>query len=134
MFNNQIITLMTIEQMRKLPKQVANCSEVSIEVRIDSLCNSLISRGYLMVNRRGEYRLTLKGWSAIQREIIILVADEDEGRVRARMKKMKQLYAVIRQEIDNFQKSRQQVSKSNSKTPLFGYEIDNTVKINKGGI
>ena len=109
-FTDEMITLMTIEEVGKLTKKPTSRPTDITDNHIGYLCNSLVRRGYLAANSLAGYQLTSKGWNAILREGILLVACGDEAWVKDRMEKLEWLYAEISQQIDDLQKRQQRFS------------------------
>ena len=110
MFTDEVVTLMTIEEVGKVTKKPTRCPRDITDNHTGYLCDSLVRRGYLAANSPGGYRLTSKGWNAILREAILLVACGDEMWVKDRMEKLEWLYAEISQQIDDPEKRQQRFS------------------------
>lgn len=108
-FSQEIITLMTIEQMERLARKPTRYLNHITDSHIDYLYNSLVKRGYLVANNPEVYQLTARGWNAILREAVLLVACEDEVQAKDRIKKLEGLYAEISQQLDILNKEETRV-------------------------
>lgn len=107
MLTEEVITLITIEEVGKLTKKPTACPKDITYSHIDYLCGSLVRRGHLVGNSRGEYQLTSKGRNAILWEAILLVACGDEAWVKDRMERLERLYDRISQQVDDFIRRQQ---------------------------
>ena len=110
MFAYEVITLMTIEEVEKLTKKPTSRPRDITDNHIGYLCDSLVRRDYLAADSPGGYQLTSKGWNAILREAILLVACGDEAWAKDRMERLERIYAEISQQIDNPKRRQQRVS------------------------
>ena len=99
MFNDEVVTLMTIQEMNKPTKQQTRRPKNITDDHIGYLSDSLVRRGYIAANNLGEYQLTSKGWNAILREATLLVACGDETWAKDRMERSEWLYTEISQHI-----------------------------------
>ena len=99
MFSDEIITLMTIEEVGKPTKKPTSCPKDIPDNHIGYLCDSLVRRGYISVNNPGGYQLTSKGRNTVLREAILLVACGDEAWSKDGMERLEWLYAEISQRI-----------------------------------
>ncbi len=110
MVTDELITLITIEEVGKLTKRPTNCPREITYDHINYICDALVSRGYLAENRLVGYQLTSKGKDAILGEAILLVACGDEAWVKYRMGRLEQVYGEISQQVDNFIRKQQRFS------------------------
>lgn len=101
MSTNELITLMTIDEVGKLTQRPTSSPEDITDNHIGYLRDSLVRRGYLAANSPGGYQLTSKGWNVILWEAILLVTCGDEAWVKDRMERLEQLYDEISQQVDS---------------------------------
>lgn len=125
MFSDEIITLMTIKEVGKFIQKPISCPNDITDDHIGYLCDSLVRRGYLAMNRLAGYQLPSKGRNVILREAIQLVACGDERRAKDRMKRLEWLYDEISQQVDNFIRST---------APCYRCEPADRIKLSTGGI
>jgi len=105
-----MITLMTIKAVGKLAEKPTSRSQDITDNHIGYLCGSLVREGYLTTNSPEGYQLSSKGWNAILREAILLVACGDSAWVKDRMERLVRKYAEINQHIDNLKRRRKRFS------------------------
>ena len=101
MFADEILILMTIEEAGELTEKPTNHPKDITDNHIGYLYDSLVRHGYLTANSQGGYHLTWQGRNAILREVVILLACEDETWVKDRVERLEQLYDEVRQQIDS---------------------------------
>lgn len=97
---DDVITLIAIMGDGKLLEKPANNREGTVDSSVVTLCQCLVRRGYLTACSPGEYQPTAQGRKAILREIIKLVATEDETWVKDRLEHLQGCYDDISQRID----------------------------------
>ncbi len=110
MFTDEMITLMTIEEVGKSAEKPTSHLQDITENHIGYLCSSLVRRGCLTANSLGGYRLTSKGWNAILREATLLVACGNGAWVKDRMERLVRKYAEINQHIGNLKRRERRFS------------------------
>ena len=101
MFPSEMAILMDIEKNKDSGKQLANRPMDVVSEYIGYLCDSLVRRGYITVNRKKGYQLTSAG-----RRTLLKFLRDHEARTKNAMAKLKRLGIEYSQKMDRLRKEQ----------------------------
>ncbi len=133
MLADDVITLIAIIGDGQLLEKPANKREGTVDSSVGTLCRCLEKRGFLTVCSPGEYQPTAQGRKAILREIVKLVATEDETWVKDRLEHLQGCYDDISQRIDTETQADNQDLPAIESTVPYTINTEAIAGIDKGG-
>lgn len=133
MLTDDVITLIAIMGDGKPLEKPANNGKGTVDRSVGTLCQCLVRRGYLTACSPGEYQFTALGRKAILREIVKLVATEDETWVRGRLEHLQGRYDDISQRIDAETQADNQDLPTIESTVPYTINTEAIAGIDKGG-
>lgn len=133
MLADDVITLIAIIGDGKLREKPVNKRKGIVDSSVGTLCRYLEKRGFLTACSPGEYQPTAQGRKAILREIVKLVATEDETWVKDRLEHLQGCYDDISQRIGTETQADNQDLPAIESTVPYTINTEAIVGIDKGG-